>query len=71
MATEKRFIHRISSRKWIAYIVGMTLATIHLYYNPDSFGEWRTFVIWLTGVYVGGNVLHRAAESVERNGKTQ
>jgi len=59
---QEPFWIRVTSRKFIAYVVGMGIATVHLWHNPDSFAEWSTFALWLTGIYSGANVLYRGAQ---------
>lgn len=57
------FIERVTSRKFISYVVGMTISTVYLFTSAgDVFGTWAQFVLVLTGIYAGANVLHTAAE---------
>lgn len=56
------FRQRVTSRKFIAYVAGMVIATVYLFSRPDAFDTWTTFALWLTAIYVGANVAYKGAE---------
>lgn len=64
MSRHEPFVNRVTSRKFISYVTGITLATIYLYTRPDAFETWAQFVLMLTGIYAGANVLHTAAKQL-------
>lgn len=44
------------SRKYWLVIAVISIATVALFIKTAAFAEWATFVQWIVGLYLGGNV---------------
>lgn len=51
-------------RKFAITLLVIALSTIALAFGWIRGGTWADVVVWVTGIYMGGNVLHYAAGRV-------
>ncbi len=60
---------RYVSRKFLAWVVVITLATVALFLGKLSPGLWLQAILWATGIYVAGNIAQKALLAWFRYGK--
>jgi hypothetical protein len=60
---------RYVSRKFLAWVVVITLSTSALFWGKLTPGVWLQAVLWATGIYVAGNVAQKALLAWFTNGR--
>lgn len=59
---------KYNSRKLYATLILYLTATVALYLDKSTFNEWSTFMVFITGLYFGANVLDKKVQG-DRNAK--
>ena len=57
------------SRKLWVFILGLVAGTVVWYLSDEStFNDWKDMLVWMTGIYMGGNGLEHGAKAMQKNG---
>jgi len=62
------FLNDVGGRKWISAGVLFIAATVFLYTGKSDFEQWSTFMQWVFGIFVFGNVGTKIIETIKANG---
>jgi len=58
---------KLNSRKLWASIVLYLTATVALFFNKTDFQQFSTFMIFVYGIYSGGNILDKTVGNSDEN----
>ena len=61
----------IKNRKLKVCAVVLFIGTVMAYIMNASYSEWTTFVIWIVGLYFGGNIGEHASRNLLLSKKTK
>jgi len=54
------------------YIFGMIAGTVVWYFADEStFIDWKDLLVWMTGIYFGGNGIEHAAKAIDNKPKQE
>jgi len=55
------------SRKLWVYILAMIVGTVVWFFAEGStFTDWKDLLVWMTGIYMGGNGAEHAANALSK-----